>query len=67
MSEAAPGPVPATGKKPVVKVAAAGGGGAVATIVIAIVQGLGGDVSPEVAAAIATVCSFAAGYITPPR
>lgn len=48
-------------KKPKPKVAAGGIGGAVATIVIALFP----DVSPELAAAIATVVSFVAGYIWP--
>lgn len=61
------GPPTRKSNAPVVKVAAAGAGGAVATIVIAIIQAAGGDVSPDLAAAIATVVAFGAGYITPPR
>jgi len=43
------------------KVSAAGLGGAVSIIVVALI----GNVAPEVASAITTVCSFAAGYLVP--
>ncbi len=50
------------------KVVAAGLGGALATIVVWLIGVLFRvDVPPAVAAAIATVFSFAAGYITPPN
>jgi len=54
-------------KVPHVKVAAAGIGGAVSTVVIAIIEAAGGNVSPDLAAAIATIVAFGAGYLTPPR
>lgn len=54
-------------KRPVAKVSAAGGAGAVATVVVVVLQAVGLDVSPELAAAIATLASFVAGYLTPPR
>jgi hypothetical protein len=44
---------------PTKKVAAAGIGGAVVTIAVA----LGLSLSPEVAAAVATIVSFALGYL----
>jgi len=48
------------------KVAAAGIAGAAATILIWILHDLAGvDVTPEVAAAIATILAFLAGYFTP--
>lgn len=48
---------------PTPKVAAAGLGGAIATIVVVVLEASGVDVSPELAASIATVCSFGAGYL----
>jgi hypothetical protein len=48
------------------KVAAAGIGGAATTILIWILNDLAGvQVTPEVAAALATIIAFAAGYFTP--
>lgn len=46
--------------KPTRKVTAAGIGGAIATIVLALIPG---TESPELAAAVATVCAFALGYV----
>lgn len=66
MSDTTPVPKART-NKPVIKVAAAGLGGAVATIIIGIIEAAGGTVDASLAAAIATVVSFGAGYITPPR
>ena len=48
--------------KPRKKVAAAGTGGALATAIVAIAAWAGVDMPPEVAAALCTVVSFAAGY-----
>ena len=53
--------LPATKIHP--KVAAAGIGGAAATLLIWIGEMFGLDVTPEVAAAIATIIAFAAGYL----
>jgi hypothetical protein len=48
------------------KVAAAGIAGTITTVLIWILHNLAGvDVTPEVAAALATVIAFAAGYFTP--
>ena len=48
------------------KVAAAGIGGAVTTIVIWLLNDMAGiEVTPEVAAALATIIAFVAGYFTP--
>ena len=52
-------------KTPVPKMQAAGIGGAVTTIIIAIAVAVGVDVPAEVAAALATLISFAAGYLKP--
>lgn len=49
---------------PTNKVAAAGIAGAVTTILLFIASSLGWDVPAEVGAAIATVISFLAGYLT---
>jgi hypothetical protein len=49
--------------KPQPKVAAGGAAGAVATIVVFVLGQAGVDVTPEVAAALATIISFAAGYL----
>lgn len=62
-----PEPSGSNSKVPQIKVGAAGIGGALTTVVIAVVEAAGGSVSATLAAAIATVISFAAGYITPPR
>lgn len=67
MSDTTPTPTAKRSNKPVVKVAAAGVGGAITTIVVAIIEAAGGHVDPSTAAAIATVVSFGAGYVTPPR
>ncbi|MDP9456959.1 MAG: hypothetical protein M3Q49_11630 [Actinomycetota bacterium] len=48
---------------PTPKIAAAGIGGAIATILVWVVGLLGLEVPAEVAAAFATVISFAAGYL----
>lgn len=45
------------------KVAAAGIAGAVTTLIITGAAMAGFDISPEVAAALATIVAFAAGYI----
>lgn len=45
--------------RPTPKVAAAGIGGAIVTLAV----GLGLQLSPDVAAAVATIVSFLAGYI----
>lgn len=66
MSDTTPAPTPRS-NKPVIKVAAAGLGGALATIIVGIIEAAGGTVDASLAAAIATVASFGAGYITPPR
>ena len=48
------------------KVAAAGIGGAATTIVIWLLNDMAGvEVTPEVAAALATIIAFLAGYFTP--
>ena len=65
MNEATP--TTTRSKVPHIKVAAAGVGGAVTTIVVSIIEAAGGDVSPDLAAAIATIVAFGAGYLTPPR
>lgn len=52
----------AQSNKPTRKVAAAGIGGAIATIVLALIPGAE---SPELAAAVATVCAFLLGYLVP--
>lgn len=49
-----------TDARPTPKVTAAGLGGAVTTLIVFLA---GPDISPEVAAAIATLVSFAAGYL----
>jgi hypothetical protein len=49
--------------KPQPKVAAAGIGGAVAVVAVFIAGQAGVDVPPEVAAALSTLASFAAGYL----
>lgn len=46
------------------KVAAAGGAGAAATLIVFIAGQFGLDITPEAAAAIATLLAFAGGYIT---
>jgi len=48
---------------PTPKIAAAGIGGAVATLAVWISAQFGVDMPPEVGAAVATVLSFAAGYL----
>lgn len=45
------------------KVKASGIAGAVSILLIAALEGLGVDVSPEVAGAITTVCATAAGWL----
>jgi len=68
MSDTTPAPAaPRKSKAPITKVSAAGIGGAVATIVVGIIEAGGGNVDGSLAAAITTVCAFAAGYVTPPR
>lgn len=49
--------------KPVPKVQAAGTAGAAATLLVFVAYELGIDVPPEVAAALATVLGFAAGWL----
>lgn len=61
MNEDTNNKLPATRIHP--KVAAAGIGGAVATILIWGGEMAGLEVTPEVAAALATVIAFAAGYL----
>jgi enamine deaminase RidA (YjgF/YER057c/UK114 family) len=48
---------------PTSKVTAATGAGAASVLVVFIAGQLGLDVSPEVAAAIATLLAFAGGYV----
>lgn len=45
------------------KVAAAGIGGAVATVLVWVAEMAGLEVTPEVAAAFATIVAFGAGYL----
>lgn len=45
------------------KIAVAGVAGAVTTILVFVVNELGVDVPPEVAAAVTTILSFGAGYL----
>jgi hypothetical protein len=45
------------------KVIAATIGAAAATVIVAILQAAGADVSPELMGAIATLCAFGAGYL----
>lgn len=52
-------------RRPTPKVAAATLGGAVTTLIVWVLGRLGVEVTPEVAAALATVVAFAAGYVTP--
>lgn len=47
------------------KVAAAGVGGAAATVLVWLLEFFGVSVPAEVAAALATLLSFAAGYLRP--
>lgn len=47
---------------PTRKVAGAGLGGAIGILICAVIPG---TESPEVAAAIATVCAFVVGYVVP--
>jgi hypothetical protein len=61
--EPTPTPVAARKKQVHPKVAAAGIAGAVTTIVVTAATLLGFDMSPEVAAALATIIAFGAGYI----
>lgn len=61
-----PAPVKAD-PRPVPKVAAAGIGGAIAAVLVWIAHVSGLDMPPEVAAAFATIVSFGAGYLQPPR
>jgi putative flippase GtrA len=49
--------------KPQPKVAAGGIGGAVTIVLVFIAGQAGVDVPPEVAAALSTLASFAAGYL----
>lgn len=50
-------------RKPHPKVAAAGVGGAAVTVGVAIAAAAGYHATPELAAALATLASFAAGYL----
>ena len=53
---------------PVAKVTAAGTGGTITTLLIWAAKTYGGvEITPEVAAALATAIAFVAGYLTPPR
>lgn len=45
------------------KVAAAGAAGTAATVLVALAPQFGIDLSPEAAAGIVTIASFAAGYL----
>ncbi len=51
--------------KPVRKVTAAGLGGAIATVIVwALKEFTNVDITPDVAAALAAIIAFAAGYMT---
>jgi hypothetical protein len=56
----------APSKKPVAKVQAGLLAGALTTIVIGIANWLGLEATPEIAAALTTLLSFAAGYLKAP-
>lgn len=60
-----PGPAKETTMSytPTPKVAAAGAGGATSIILIYVLSLMGVELPPEVAAAIATLLAFAAGYL----
>lgn len=53
-------------KKPVKKVTAAGAAGALVVVAVAVLGGLGVHVDQNLAAALATVAAFAAGYLKTP-
>lgn len=53
-------------RKPVAKVTAGAVGGALSTLVVAALSSAGVQVDPTVAAALATVLGFAAGYLKSP-
>jgi hypothetical protein len=53
---------------PIPKVVAAGIAGAAATVIVILIQSVTGEQAPVgLEGAIATLCAFAAGYITPPQ
>lgn len=53
---------------PTRKVVAGGLAGALTTLIVAVIEGLGGiEVSPDVAAALTTVLSFIVAYAVPEK